>query len=435
MDNGEAVAPFRLDDGALRCPYPHYEALRDRGPAEWVDELGAYVISGYDDVTSLLRRPELASSRQPTGPGLARLTRDAIGRGQAAGTIPADAQRHLENPHPKTVFTIDPPQHTQMRKLISRILTPRRARTYEPLVRAAAARLADDLAARRTADAIAVFARPLPENVILPLLRMPAEMVDELRRWTSTLTHVIGNPAATDEDVLAMLSGRAQMTEFFGRLLDDVRADPGPDLVTALIQAHDDDGNTLTEGERIGLLINLLVAGNETSIKATSAAVRVLAERDDVWAALAADRTLVPTFVEEVLRLEPPTQGMFRYLTADTVIGGELLPAGSHVYLNFAAANRDPAVFPDPTALGLGRDDSSRHVSFGQGPHTCLGAWLARLEITCGVDALLGRLAGIELAPGNDFTYGPSYLLHGLERLDVVVEPIEAPPEGPARRG
>lgn len=417
----DATAPFRLEPDALGCPYPHYKALQEQGEAVWVDELGAYVISDYENVTSLLRRPAVASSRQPTGPGLAAKTRGAIERGQAADILPLDAQRQLADPHPKTVFTIDPPQHTEMRKLISRILTPRRARAYEPLVRAAAGRLADELAACGTADAIAVFARPLPENVILPLLRMPVEMLGELRHWTSSLTHVIGNPSATDEEVFAMLSGRAQMTEFFGRLLDEVRADPGDDLVTALIEARDKEGHTLSEGERIGLLINLLVAGNETSIKATSAALRVLAERSDVWDALRSDRSLVPTFVEEVLRLEPPTQGMFRYLTEATQVGDQMLPAGSHVYLNFAAANRDPSIFPNPEELGLGRDDASRHVSFGQGPHTCLGAWLARLEITCGVEALLDRLTSISLAPGNDLSFGPSYLLHGLIRLDVTV--------------
>lgn len=417
----DAAAPFRLEADALECPYPHYEALRERGPAVWVDELQAYLVSGYDDVTWLLRHPDLASSRQPTGPGLARLTKDAIARGQAEGSLPPDARRHLTDPHPKTVFTIDPPQHTQMRKLISRILTPRRARAYEPMVRAAADALAADLAARGTAEAVAVFARPLPENVILPLLRMPPDMLDELRRWTSSLTHVIGNPDASDADVFAMLAGRGQMSAFFGRHLDEVREAPGDDLVTALIEARGDDGSTLTEGERIGLLINLLVAGNETSIKATSAAMRILAERPDVWDALRSDPGLVPTFVEEVLRLDPPTQGMYRYLTADVEIGGETLPAHSHVYLSFASANRDSTVFPEPGELVLRREDAARHVSFGQGPHTCLGAWLARLEITCGVESLLDRLESIAIAPGAEFTYGPSYLLHGLQRVDVVV--------------
>lgn len=417
----DGTAPFRLEPAALRCPYPAYEAVRSEGAAVWLETLDAYVISDYENVTSLLRQPGVASSRQPTGPGLASLTRGAVERGQASGNLPADAERHLADPHPKTVFTLDPPEHTRMRKLISRILTPRRARAYEPLVREAADQLALELAERGTADAIAVFARPLPERVILPLLRMPTAMLGDLRHWTSSLTHVIGNPKATDSEVHAMLSGRGQMTEFFGRLLEEVRAAPGDDLVTALIEAHDGDGNSLTEGERIGLLINLLVAGNETSIKATSAAVRILADRPDVWTALQAEATLVPTFVEEVLRLEPPTQGMFRYLTEAVEIDGKRLEAGSHVYLNFAAANRDAEIFPNPEQLSLQREDASRHVSFGQGPHTCLGAWLARLEITCGVEALLARLSSISLAPGDELTYGPSFLLHGLERLDVNV--------------
>ena len=343
VTGGDGAAPFRLEPNALRCPYPHYETIRAAGPATWVDELSAYVVSDHRHVTELLRQPDLASSRMPTGPGLAATIGEAIDRGRAGGTIPDDAERYLAQPHPRTVFTIDPPEHTRMRKLVSRILTPRAARRFEPLVRAAADRLARDLAAHEgPVDAVAHFARPLPEQIILPLLRMPDHMVHELRQWTRALTFVIGNPEATDADVFEALSGRTHMMDFFAEHLIACRAESRDDLVTALIEASD-DGRTLTEGERVGLLINLLVAGNETTIKATSSAMWILAHQPEVWSALVADPELIPTFVEEVLRLEPPTQGMFRQLDADHEIDGRVLPAHSHVYLNFAAANRDPA--------------------------------------------------------------------------------------------
>ena len=257
--------------------------------------------------------------------------------------------------------------------------------------------------------------------MILPLLRMPDEMLPELRRWTRAVVKIIGNPGATDADVVQMIDARAEMATFFADHLQRARRDPANDLVTALIDAVDDNGRALTEGERIGLLINFLVAGNETSIKATAATIRVLAEHPSIWAALKADRTKVPNFLEEVLRLEPPTQGMFRFLAADLEIEGTTLPAGADVYVNFAAANRVPAVFPAPTEIVLDRPHPMRHLAFGQGPHTCLGAWLARLEITAGIDAMLDHVAAISLAPGNTFEHEPSYLLHGLQRLDVDV--------------
>ena len=334
------------------------------------------------------------------------------------------AEQHLRAPHARTVFTIDAPEHTQMRKLIGRILAPNRARQWEPLIRAEADALARQFAATGGGDAVALFARPLPERVILPLLRMPASMLDELRRWTRAVVAVIGNPGASDQDVAAMLEARAEMSAFFARHLEAARATPGDDLVTALIEATDDHGRTLTEGERVGLLINFLVAGNETSIKATSSAIRLLATEPAVWAALKADRAKVPTFLEEALRLEPPTQGMFRYLTADLDVAGVQVPAGTDIYVNFAAANRDPHTFTAPTEIDLDRPHPMRHLAFGHGPHTCLGAWLARLEITIGIEALLDHVAAIRLAPASALDYEPSYLLHGLCRLDVVIEAV-----------
>lgn len=417
-------SPFDLDPSGLQCPYLHYEALRAQEPAAWVDDIEAHFVSSYDDVTRLLRAPEIASSRMPTGPRLAEHTSSLIRRSIADGSIPSGAARLLENPPPHTVFRLDPPEHTQMRKLVSRILTPRRARGFEPMVRAQAIELARNLGRVGHGDAVALFARPLPERVILPLLRMPDDMVDDLRRWTSATTHIIGNTHATDDEIFEMMGARANMTEFFGDLLEEVRADPADDLVTALIEARDSDGNTLSEGERIGLLINLLVAGNETSIKATSAAVGLLATRPDLWRQLKADPELVPTFVEEVLRLEPPTQGMFRYLTEDVEVGDRVLEGGTHVFLSFAAANRDPETFGDPSMVDLERADASRHLSFGHGPHTCLGAWLARLEINVAVESLLAELSALELAQNAAFSYEPSFLLHGLEELYVDATPV-----------
>ena len=132
----DAEDPFRLAPGALRCPYPHYEALREQGATVWSEELAAFVISGHEHAAATLRQPDVASSRRPTGPGLAALTAAAIDRCRARGQLSELAEAHLRAPTPRTVFTIDPPEHSQMRKLISRILSPSKAREWEPLIRA-----------------------------------------------------------------------------------------------------------------------------------------------------------------------------------------------------------------------------------------------------------------------------------------------------------
>ena len=144
----DAEDPFRLAPGALRCPYPHYEALREQGPTVWSEELAAFVISGHEHAAATLRQPDVASSRRPTGPGLAALTAAAIDRCRARGQLGELAESHLRAPTPRTVFTIDPPEHSQMRKLISRILSPSKAREWEPLIHAEADQLARDLARR-----------------------------------------------------------------------------------------------------------------------------------------------------------------------------------------------------------------------------------------------------------------------------------------------
>ena len=185
----------------------------------------------------------------------------------------------------------------------------------------------------------------------------------------------------------------------------------------------DRDGPVLTESERIGLLINFLMAGNETSTKLFSNCARTLAEHPQWWARLQQDRTLVPRFVEELVRLDPPTQAMYRQLKQDADVGGEACPAGDHVLLVFAAGNRDEIEFPLANEVVLDRSEPTRHLSFGHGAHLCLGAPLARMEAKVMLETLLDRCAAISLVPGNDFACEPSYLLHGLRSLPVTVAP------------
>jgi cytochrome P450 len=424
------AAPFRLDPEALACPYPHYEQLRLEGRAVWVDEVAARVVTGYADICELLRRPALASSRTPTGPVSAAVIADRIDHAQRHGLLPAAAQRYLRTPHDRTLFTIDPPDHTRQRRVVARFFAPQKVEAWTPLVRRVAGDLVDQYVTAGGGDFVAAVAVPLPVQVIATLLRIPPEDHGRLKAWSNQLTAVIGVHDPSLEAVAGMLAGRAEMMEYFSGLLAEARAHPGPDLVTdvAFGGAQDEDAKELTESERVGLLINFLVAGNETSTKLFAQVARALAELPDLWARLRADPALIAVLVDEVLRLEPPTQAMYRQLTADAPVGGEPCRAGQHVLLVFAAGNRDETEFPEPDRLDLDRSGPARHLSFGHGAHLCLGAGLARMEARVLVHTLLERTGGLHLQPHNDFACEHSYLLHGLRHLDLAVDGLA--PEG-----
>ncbi len=422
-----AGCPFTLEADALRDPYPFYEEVRARGTAVYRPELEAWMVTGYDDVRAILRQPLIGSSRNPTGPVLARTISDAITRAQAGNRLPDRVTRALAEPVDSNLFRVDPPEHTRQRRLISPAFRGTGLRSWEPLVHRMAADLVDGLVGVEEVDLVARLAVALPVRVIAELLRIPPDDQPLIRRWSQGNTKVLGNPEATDADLLNTVALRREMADYFLGLLGQARADPADDLLTTVAEAGTDGPPSgLTESERAGMLTTFMVAGNETTAKLMAAMLRFLGAQPELWRLLDADRTLVAALVEEVLRLEPPTQGMFRLLTEDTRIGKETVPAGSYVYLSYAAANRDPDHFPDPGRVDLHRPNLQSHLSFGSGTHLCLGAGLARMESTVLAATLLERCGGVALSASNTFEHEPTYLLHGLVSLVGTLLPTSA---------
>ena len=316
---------------------------------------------------------------------------------------------------PPTMMHTDPPAHTRYRTLVSPGFRPSVVRSLEPSVRATADELLDDLPLGTPVDVVEALAVPFPIRVIAAVLGLPPGREHDLWRWSEAAI-----PGATDwpEDERMALLG--EMAESLLGLAAERRRAPADDVVSMLATVEL-DGDQLTDDELGMFLIQLLVAGNETTRHSISGAVVALAEHPEQWERLRSDPSLVPTAVEEILRWTTPVSSFLRTATADTFLGGTGVAAGDPLLLLYAGANRDEEVFgADVHRFDVGRSPNP-HLSFGFGQHFCLGAALARLEIAVVLEGLLARFGSIE--PAGDVERSGSSVIAGLRRAPVRLAP------------
>jgi hypothetical protein len=364
-----------------RDPYPGYRELREKRPVYREPRCGNYVLTRYADVLGALRDWPLFSSRQ--------------------GVAPFGPDRGF------SLTSLDPPRHDRLRALVNRAFTPRRVAESRAQIEALVAELLDPVASEF--DLVSAFSHPLPVFVIARMLGVPPERRADFKRWSDAIIGLLERPKSPDDQ-----RAIREISAYFAELALERRKEPGEDLVTALVQAEV-DGERLTRSELLGICVQLLVAGNETTTNLISNLVDVLADRPDLWRALRHDRSLVAATVEESLRHDSPAQNLARTCVRETELHGVRIPAGARVLLSFGAANRDPAEFDDPDAFRLGRE--ARHIAFGFGVHYCLGAPLARLEGSVALEGLLDRFARLERAPGAERVL--STVIRGFERLPI----------------
>jgi cytochrome P450 len=390
--------------------------MREQAPVFQVPGTQLYLVTRHDLLTPILRDTATFSSQfQPGG---------AVPRGAVAERLREVMAEGW--PQVPTMLTIDPPQHTRYRGTVAPFFTPRRIGELRGPIRDIACRLLDGVVGAGPVELVERFAVPLPVEVIAQVLNVPAERMADFKRWSDDSIATIGALVSDDRMVEAQ-RGILEFQHYFAAELERRRAEPCgdlmSDLVTAAIDTDDGPRRPLDMSEMLSILQQLLVAGNETTTKAVTEGVRLLAEHPEELAALRADPAgRAPALVEEILRLSTPTQGMFRVVTQDTELGGVTLPAGARLVLVYAAANRDPAVWGDaPDAFDPGRENLKEHLAFGKGIHFCLGAPLSRLEMQVAFEEIGRRVAAIDLVPGTPLEYFPSFLLRGLTRLDVVL--------------
>jgi len=346
-------------------PYPYYAQLRREAPVHYLESLGLWTVARYDDVLATVRDHQSFSS----APMNFQSVREGFFGANSAIIIGAD-----------------PPVHTRLRNLVNRGFTPRRIAALEPRVCEIAESLVKELAGRREFDLMADFAIPLPVTVIAEMLGVEAERYADFKRWSDSVVSLISGTPDSEQRARLQPDLHA-FRDYFLRIVDERRAHPRDDLISALLRASETE-QALTAEEVITFAALLLVAGNETTTNLIGNAMLALLEHPRELDKVRQNPELVPNLVEEALRYDGPVQGLFRQATRDVRLGDTTIPAGALVMTLFASANRDERQFPEPDAFNVHRNIDG-HLAFGFGIHFCLGAALARLEARIGLGALL----------------------------------------------
>ncbi|KYF53164.1 cytochrome [Sorangium cellulosum] len=370
-------------------PYPFYAELRRSAPVCQVEPGGLWALSRYDDVAFALKNTELFSAQ-----------------GGRVAVLPPWLDR---NPMADALLLMDPPEHTRTRALVSRAFSTRVIPRIEPVLRAVTREFVERLTPGRELDFDAELAMPIPAAAIADLLGLDPALRAHFQRWTADF---VATAAATPE----MRPGiRATIVELERYLLEVIaarRAAPRDDLVSDLLAARL-DGVALTEHELVSFLFVLLAAGFESTTHLLNAALVLLMDHPGVYARIRADRALIPAFLEEALRFEPPAQIALRQAKADVEIRGVTVPAGAFVAALIGSANRDERVFPDPDRFDIDRERQVG-LSFGHGVHFCIGAALARAEAKIGLEVLASLPGRFERA-GRAPEWNLSLLMRGLK--------------------
>jgi cytochrome P450 len=389
-------------------PYPLFAQVQADGPVHEVtlaDGHRAWLIVRYEEAKAALSHPGLSKDMH------AALARDGA---VVAEGLPGPAfARHM--------LSVDPPDHTRLRRLTSAAFSRPRIAALRPRIQEIADRLLDGLAVRgdRAVDLVKDFAFPLPFTVISELLGVPEPDRDHLGSWFTTLLA----PSSAPEPPAEAVAASANIVEYLTELLACKRAAPAEDLVTELVRAADQDG-ALSEQEMLSTIFQLVVAGHDTTTSlignGTVALLLCPQQRD----ALVADPALVPHAIEEIMRWDAPVpHSTFRYATRDVALGGTVIPAFAQVIISLGAANRDPARHANSETFDITRADTG-HLAFGHGIHHCLGARLARLEGVIAVTALHGRFPAMRLAVPPSalrWSHGDGLVLRGLSELPVIL--------------
>ncbi|MEU1528844.1 cytochrome P450 family protein [Streptomyces fagopyri] len=387
-------------------PYPVYRQLRETAPVSRLTPphgVETYLITRYEDAKAALADP--------------RISKDMYAAIDAYHTIFGDSSIALDD----NMLFSDPPKHTRLRRIVNRAFTPRRIEVLRPRIQELTDALLDNCAADAVVDLLPAFAFPLPLKVICELIGVPEEERDDVQEWCSVVART--GFSKGDKDRLA--DAESTLHRYFQELIARKRKNASDDLLSDLIRTQDEQGS-LTDGELVSTLWILLFAGHKTTAYLIGNAVYNLLTHRDQLQRITASPELLPNAIEEIIRFDGSVENAtFRHALEDITIAGTLIPKGSLVQIAITSANRDPERFESPDDFDVTRQGvQSNHLGFGTGPHYCLGAPLARMEMQIALTSLFDRFPRIDLAENPNETEWltvPFPAFRGLKRLPVTL--------------
>ena len=403
-----------LDPAIQDDPWDFYQDLHEQCPVFPMPEIGAVMVSRYEDVRFVLTNPELFSS-------------SGRGGGTKKGLQVDNARRYQQIlrergwGHVETLQRTDPPVHTDYRRLVAKAFLPRRIKEMASHIDDVTTELIDGLIEAGECEFNLDFAMPLPGIIIAEELGLDRSEIHRFNRWAEAMLALAMRPL-TEDELLETVEVELEAQHHLAAVFEQRRAEPASDLISTMVHAHEDESGAeaLTVAELQNLMHQLVTGGFETTTSALNHGMWLLTRHPEVQDAVRNDLSLVPAFIEEVLRYESPVQGLTRRATQDVELNGVVIPEGAMVMIRYAAANRDASVFDRADQFDLDREKSPQHLAFGVGPHFCVGAALARQELVSAFTQWLMRTSSIELAhPFEGPIHHPSFILFPMRELPL----------------
>lgn len=414
------TADFFTDESLVGNPYPYFDHLRAKCPVAPATPFGVLAVTGYDEALAVYRNPAFSSCISVAGP-FSGLPFGANGSDDVSELI---EQHRAVVPMAEHITSQDPPLHTRTRGLMNKLITPKRLKENEEFMWRLADRQLDTFIERGSAEFLADYAKPFSLLVIADLLGVPAEDHDEFRAaFALEVVGELGKEAPTTHNPLEFLNDR------FHAYIEDRRRSPREDVLTGLAQAKYEDGSTPDIEDVMNLSTFLFAAGTETTTKLVSSAVRFIGDNPGFEPMLRDDRSRIPAFLEETLRLESPVKSHFRMARTTTTIGDVTVPAGATVMVLPGACNRDARKFESPDEFRPDRLNVREQIAFIRGAHSCPGAPLARAEGRISLNRILDRIRDITIdethhGPPEDrrYAYEPTFIMRGLSALHITFD-------------
>ncbi|WP_067887376.1 cytochrome P450 [Nocardia vaccinii] len=415
---------YFTDPSLVPDPHPYFDHMRAKCPVAQESQHGVYAVTGYEEAAEVFKDPDLFSSVISVGGPFPPLPFEI--EGDDIGAL--IEQHRAQMPMSEHMVTMDPPQHTYARSLLNRLLTPARLKENEDFMWRLADRQLDEFVRNGSCEFLAEYSKPFALLVVADVLGVPEEDHQQFRIVLGAERP--GTRVGALDDDIVVGNPLEWLDEKFSAYISDRRENPRDDVLTQLAQAKYPDGSTPEVIDVVRSATFLFGAGQETTAKMLGSALRILGERPEIQDALRADRSKIPVFIEESLRMDAPVKSGFRLAKRATTVGGVELPVGSTVMVCPGAANRDPRRFDNPHEFRLDRKNFREHMAFGRGNHTCPGSPLARAEGRISLERILDRMLDIRIdaehhGPEADrrFDYEPTYILRGLSNLHITFTP------------